>query len=599
MSLPTVVLYCEQDVTRFLDERPPAGSVIAVTPAAYSMLQNLDHPVIRSRDVFGDRQQAWVVARMRRVTRFFIEQNEISKTVGSVGMAAFRRYIHARGGFILASWVLIGRQGPWLIPSAEQGWIYEESREAAHRALVAHIWQSTVASRIYTSKAAFPGITLTLSKLAARFIGQKPTLALTAMRGGMGRFGIRFTKRTSYNVFALRAPFGDWRDPVFAAMSALKALMGRTGLELLVPIGELPQPVSESLHDVWNHIDDPILKNGLDEIVHSIIHEASCCAAMKEPAACILAAANAKVLLADSARWGIDAAACDAAGTLGIYRILGSHGSHPLQETKTGEVEHQELADGMLISESVDATLVQSPIVKTYLDYHEAKIERINIKPIMWGVPEQTDKRKPDSQIFRIIHAGSLRSFSVGRPWVYESADEFADGIVRLAKCVADMENTELIIRMREIPECSEAVLRSIMPEASNVRFESSGQFPDELLKADLLVSYASTTIEEALSLRRPVLLWGGSNRYKHLPASTEPPTEHNRNAIYCAQDEEQLGEMIMSIRAHHFGVPLNDEEVKPYIWPDDVDGEEQFIEMVQARLSKSGQTNPSSVTRQ
>ena len=85
----------------------------------------------------------------------------------------------------------------------------------------------------------------------------------------------------------------------------------------------------------------------------------------------------------------------------------------------------------------------------------------------------------------------------------------------------------------------------------------------EDLAKANLLVSYASTTIEEALYAHRPVLLWGGSQRYKHLPARRENPTEHSRSAVYAPKSEEDLLPMLTTILECHAVKPLTDDELK------------------------------------
>ena len=50
-----------------------------------------------------------------------------------------------------------------------------------------------------------------------------------------------------------------------------------------------------------------------------------------------------------------------------------------------------------------------------------------------------------------------------------------------------------------------------------NISIVTGGDFIEDLNNSDLLVSYSSTTIEEALNLRKPVLLYGGSNDYTHI----------------------------------------------------------------------------------
>ena len=50
------------------------------------------------------------------------------------------------------------------------------------------------------------------------------------------------------------------------------------------------------------------------------------------------------------------------------------------------------------------------------------------------------------------------------------------------------------------------------------------------MAETDLLVSFSSTTIEEALVNEVPVLLYGGNGRYSHIPV--EPFSSKNNNIL-------------------------------------------------------------------
>ena len=58
-------------------------------------------------------------------------------------------------------------------------------------------------------------------------------------------------------------------------------------------------------------------------------------------------------------------------------------------------------------------------------------------------------------------------------------------------------------------------------PLPDNVSLVSGGSFGEFLALSHLLMSFSSTTIEEALINDTPVLLYGGKGRYSHFP--TEP----------------------------------------------------------------------------
>jgi hypothetical protein len=82
------------------------------------------------------------------------------------------------------------------------------------------------------------------------------------------------------------------------------------------------------------------------------------------------------------------------------------------------------------------------------------------------------------------------------------------------------------------------------------------------------LVAFRASTIEEAIHGRRPVLLWGGSARYRYLPARTTPPTPCDRGVVYAADDREALAVLLPAILDAHAGRPLTDVEIAPHVWP-------------------------------
>ena len=61
------------------------------------------------------------------------------------------------------------------------------------------------------------------------------------------------------------------------------------------------------------------------------------------------------------------------------------------------------------------------------------------------------------------------------------------------------------------------------------------------LSMSDVLISYSSTVIEESIKYRIPVLLWGGTNRYKHINVNHFLPNQHKRYCVYTADKKDKL----------------------------------------------------------
>ena len=103
---------------------------------------------------------------------------------------------------------------------------------------------------------------------------------------------------------------------------------------------------------------------------------------------------------------------------------------------------------------------------------------------------------------------------------MYEISDEMLKGLTELTSGILDKLNLEMIIKFRAGPEFSLDSLNLLLsPLPANVIIDNERPFFDVLGEADLLISFSSTTIEEALVNEIPVLLYGGGGRYSHIPA--------------------------------------------------------------------------------
>jgi hypothetical protein len=149
-----------------------------------------------------------------------------------------------------------------------------------------------------------------------------------------------------------------------------------------------------------------------------------------------------------------------------------------------------------------------------------------------------------------------------------QTSDELLHGIETLAAVVGEMAETSLVVRPKEKAECNAAILEALLPARRNVEFRRGGSFVRDLAEADLLVSYSSSTIEEALHQRTPVLLWGGGVDYRHLPAREDLPRPDDRAAVYVATSKASLEAMLTAIAAAHRGRPLQDDELGQHVWP-------------------------------
>ncbi len=91
--------------------------------------------------------------------------------------------------------------------------------------------------------------------------------------------------------------------------------------------------------------------------------------------------------------------------------------------------------------------------------------------------------------------------------------------------------------------------IKTFVPFSEKVILSVDEPFIKVLGMADLLVSFSSTTIEEAMQNRIPVLLYGGDGRYCHILAYEIGPAHPvQRSAVYHVKEAKDLNYAIPKI---------------------------------------------------
>jgi hypothetical protein len=111
-------------------------------------------------------------------------------------------------------------------------------------------------------------------------------------------------------------------------------------------------------------------------------------------------------------------------------------------------------------------------------------------------------------------------------------------------------------VKFRPLPGLLVEDMETLVPFSDNVILSVDEKFLDVLGFADLLVSFSSTTIEEALQNNVPVMLYGGGGRYQHVSAvEVSPDGDCPTSAVYSVRRPEHLATAIKNILdAHSMG---------------------------------------------
>ena len=248
--------------------------------------------------------------------------------------------------------------------------------------------------------------------------------------------------------------------------------------------------------------------------------------------------------------------------------------------------------------------MLQTPLSEGYLGAFPSSAKIIKSGPIVWGMPVDMlaqERGKLFKKIFNgrgdfsktrvILHAATPKSSYSLRFQVYETPDEYVRSIYELASAVEKIPNAVLIIKFRAQREISQSELeaddlRALIPFSKKVILIANESFTDLLGISDLLVSFSSTTIEESLQNRIPVLLYGGAGRYEHILAEElNPDRPLRKSALYHVKEEKYLEYAIGRILGLDIKRNKDGYLFDPYIYTQD--DRVSLVELLRADLKR------------
>ena len=276
-----------------------------------------------------------------------------------------------------------------------------------------------------------------------------------------------------------------------------------------------------------------------------------------------------------------------------IPSLMIPHGTFVPVTDEYSKKEWQENALG-LINTPYRYVAIQTPLAEKFLASISAQNKPVITGPILFGRKikpsddvKQLKRRFVQEKDKVILHAGTPKDRKSSRLINFETIDEYVDGIVSLINTVAKLNGVYLVIRFRPIDGLSIEELKNILPESKSYSIASDGTFADYLSIADLLVSFSSTTIEDALQNDVPVLLYNKYNRYQHIRGIVLSPgvSKIKPSAVYNVNREQDLLFGLEWILANHLFKEINTENLfKEYKFsPDETVKLSDFINFILA----------------
>jgi len=199
-----------------------------------------------------------------------------------------------------------------------------------------------------------------------------------------------------------------------------------------------------------------------------------------------------------------------------------SHGTHVPPHNEYEHIENYRLATSV-ISNSYRTVAVQTPWAEKFLDYYKDERERVISGPLLYSVVSQEERSRVRSDVLNvdkdtkvILYATTQKARDSFRFHITETLDEFISSIKDIVNMINQMDNVLFVIRPHPACDLSEEEFRRLIPQSDKIKIVKSGPFAPLLSASDLLISYSSTCIEEAVQNNIPVVMYDKWRRYNH-----------------------------------------------------------------------------------
>ena len=257
---------------------------------------------------------------------------------------------------------------------------------------------------------------------------------------------------------------------------------------------------------------------------------------------------------------GVSYTVAEVANLRGIDTVLVTHGSHVPTFNKTARIEWYEHSL-CLVNTCHKYLLLQTPWVFYYIrSLPNISSNLIKIEPFTFSFNKKNllkkmallNKIKIDKDEKIILHAGTPKHLLGSRLYIYETIDEYIFHINEIIRVIERLENTTLLIRFRPLKDLTLDSFNKLLRKSYCYKVVTDLTLSDYLNISDILISYSSTTIEEALNSNVPVIQFDLNERYMHIPATSVLENEEiDLDSIYYVSSSNLLMKLIYFIYAN------------------------------------------------
>ena len=574
----TQILMYRGDWSIKIHEKIKIKYIYALTPNAFSEVKgNTSYKIKINNDIFSDHRHKRVLVRYKKFEKIFKDKLHENNFISEAGKEGGLNYSYLLLSSYFSIFEMLKGQGPWLILN-NGDWRKIDDIKEASELIFTRFFNTNYIHDIRNSKQFGKTLLKFINKIILKYFIKKKSFWVSGISYKLPMIS-ESIKKIDKNYSALYPLNPDKLSILRSIKSLFKLIIFKNSSKNIigiVPIKKGSISYTEEIYESLNIFQKFIsIKTNrlLIRSINNIINESESYVSFFEN---FFNYKKPSFIISHHIRWKETTNLSLAAKKTSTPNFLISHGSHSKWYDSPSKSALKKLADGLLVSNLTDKVVFQSPLAYEAVMQIKKPKKVFFVKPIMWGYNFKKREMKINDD-FTILHAGTYKLFA-SRPWIYETSQEFVNGLALLINTINKIKGIKLLIRIRaEQNECDLDAIRTLLPKSNVWEFSLNKSLIDDFKRCHVLFSYSSTTIEEALNSNIPVGLYGGNSRYRHIKNVNN---KYTRKPVYHLSHKNLKNEII-KIKSLHFKKPLQKNELEGYVWDDEAIHQNKFFENI------------------
>ena len=490
-------------------------NIITLTPDAFYPLKGTDNNITRSNVLFSNEKHEIAVKTINEQESKLIREIEESKSFTLITKEILVNQIHA----VLSVYYMITHtipEAPLYKVFFDGEFLEFDQKKDACLILFRRI-ANTHPFLMKTNKPWFPSIINILNNISSRILSKKNTYIFSTFVYGtpwVSKEVLKIDKKATFVSFV--STKGTRLDLLRSFGTLISALIGMKYIKFVIPHSSYSS--TNEYKEIIQNLDDKDAAESLLSFEESIMKRVILANSSSNEISLLVKHLKPLCMIAHEMRSPMIMASAFAMKNNKIPVYIASHGTHLSSGNEIIDSEQKSLARGILTSPMADYTIVQSAMSKNAMKKFYPDYRILNYEQINWGFPNDHNYVSDNKKI-KFLHASTYKGMGSLRPWIFETSDEFHKSLSELIQVFNRIRSADLLIRHREIGEMSISTYEDLIDKENQnifIKTDLDNPFLEDLDAADVVIANFSTTIEEALTRGKYVILWGEGNRYSH-----------------------------------------------------------------------------------